>query len=62
MHQVLDFINFIISRLKKGAKYLFEELSKLIDEILGIRKKAEELPKTPSEELFLLKNQTKDLK
>ena len=58
MHQVLDFINFIISRLKKGAKYLFEELSKLIDEIFGVGKKVEELPKTASEQRVLEKRET----
>ena len=58
LHQVLDFINFILSRLKKGAKYLFEELSKLIDEIFGVGKKVEELPKTPSEQRVLEKRET----
>ena len=57
LHQVLDFINFIISRLKKGAKYLFKELSKLIDEIFGVGKKVEELPKTPSEKRVLEKRE-----
>jgi hypothetical protein len=58
LHQVLDFINFILSRLKKGAKYLFEELSKLIDEIFGVGKKVEELPKTPSEKRVLEKRES----
>jgi hypothetical protein len=57
LHQVLDFINFIISCLKKGAKYLFEELSKLIDEIFGVGKKVEELPKTASEQRVLAKRE-----
>ncbi len=57
LDKVLDFIDLLLSKLKKGAKHLFDEFSKIVDEIFGAGKKVEDLPKTAAEERVLAKKE-----
>ncbi len=53
LDKVLDFIDLFLAKLKKGAKHLFDEFSKIVDEIFASGKKVEELPRTKAEKRVL---------
>lgn len=61
LEKVLDFIDLILSQLKKGAKNLFDELSKILDEVFAGGKKIDDLPKTPAEERVFSKRKAREL-
>ncbi len=61
LEKVLDFIDLILSQLKKGAKNLFDELSKILDEVFAGGKKIDDLPNNAVEERVFAKRETREL-
>ncbi len=59
LDKVLDFIDLLLSKLKKGAKHLFDEFSKIVDEIFASGKKVEDLPRTKAEKRVLAKKEAR---